>query len=50
MAEGGGTVSCKMGHQRNVMGEIRVGIKRIGLHKFQNNCNGLSPTLNSILT
>ncbi len=27
MAEGGGSVSCKMGRRRNVMGEIRVGLK-----------------------
>ncbi len=34
---------------KNVMGEIRVGLKRVKLHKFQINFNGLGPTVSAIL-
>jgi hypothetical protein len=32
----------------NVIGEIRGGLKRVRLHKFQNNINVLGPTVSAI--
>ncbi len=45
-AERGGSVSCITGRWRNVMGEIRIGLRgqdyMKGLHRSRNNFNGLS--------
>ncbi len=50
MAEGGGSVGCKMGCWRKRDEWDQSRIKRIRLHKFQNNFNGLSPTVSAIFT